>query len=118
MWLSEKMSRQAAQQADLCRGVVSIGGENTAVLTDGEEREVSVLSPGGYFWRPALKERVLVSRAEGGCVLGRVQEACDLTPGEICIRTGAASIRLLPSGDIFLTGKIHLNGVAWEEEAQ
>lgn len=114
MWLSQNLVRGTSVQEKLQPGVVTVGGASPAVLTDGEKRNLKILSPGGYFWRPATGEKVLVSGDDGGCVLGKLQEAPALAPGEIRIVTGAAIISLLPSGEIHLTGDIYLNGEKWE----
>jgi len=118
MWLSQQIARETAWQEDLHRGVVTVGGENPAVFTQVEDRDLSILSPGGYHWRPQVQDKVLVSRASGGCVLGKVQPACCLDPGEIRIMTGAASISLLPSGEIRLTGDVYINGEKWKGASQ
>lgn len=114
MWLSEKIARESAAVTGISQGVVTVGGTAPAVLTDKEERELSVLSPGGYFWRPAPGDRVLLSRESGGCVLGKLQPQRELAPGEIRIQSGSASLSLLPSGEIHLTGDIFINGKKWE----
>lgn len=114
MWLSQRVFRDNSAPAGLSQGVVTVAGAAPAVLTDREERELSVLSPGGYLWRPGLGDRVLLSREGGGCVLGKIQQPADLAPGEIRIVSGGASIALLPSGEIHLTGDIYLNGKKWE----
>ena len=116
MWLSQKIAGERSQATALQRGVITVGGSAPAALTDYEERNLSVLSPGGYFWRPAAREQVLLCR-EDGCVLGRIQPPSDLKKGEIRITTGAASISLLPTGEIYLTGDIFLNGEKWEGTA-
>lgn len=114
MWLSEQIARTAPSAATVAEGTVTVGGQTPAVLTDGEERDVRVVSPGGYYWRPAVGSEVLLSRQGTAAVLGRLQERCDLLPGEVCIRTGKAAIRLLPDGSIYLEGDLYLNGEKWE----
>ena len=115
MWLSQKISARPLAAEMLRRGQVTIGGEQPAVLTDGEEREARVLSPGGFSWRPAPMDPVLISRGEDCCILGRLQDLCGLEPGEVRLHTGAAAISLLPDGSIRFTGRVSINGVLWEE---
>lgn len=114
MWLSKQISHGAQPAATVAEGTVTVGGQTPAVLTDGEERDVRILSPGGYYWRPAVGGEVLLSRQGTPAVLGRLQERCDLLPGEVRIRAGKAGIRLLPDGSIYLEGELYLNGEKWE----
>ena len=116
MWLSEKMAGSAPQDLPLAGGVVTVGGQTPAVTVDGEERNARIASPGGYYWRPAPSDPVVVSRSGGLTILGRLQENTPLSPGEICISTGRASIRLLPDGAIRLEGEIFINGTKLELE--
>ena len=114
MWLSKQIAHGAEAALPVAEGTVTVGGQAPAVLTDGEERDVCILSPGGYYWRPAVGSEVLLSRNGKPAVLGRLQEPCTLLPGEVRISTGKAAIRLLPDGSVHFTGEIYLNGEKWE----
>ena len=59
MWLSEQMMRRRAEPDPATLGTVSIGGEDGAVVTDGEKRAAKVISPGGYCWQPDAADEVL-----------------------------------------------------------
>ena len=76
MWLSENMKRTApAVQAD--QAVVTITGGETAIYTDGEERNVDILSSPGIGWRPKCGDEILVIKDSGGRknVFGKKQGA-------------------------------------------
>lgn len=110
-WLSKQVAA-AKQAAPLSsEGVVSIGGGEPAVVTDGEVRGAAVVSPGGYQWQPQTDETVLVLRASRDCVVGTVRGAAgDLAPGEVRITGGGASVCLRRGGRIELTGRVFVNG--------
>lgn len=115
MWLSKKAGARGQQTHTADVGVVSIGAAAPAVVTDGETRGLMVFAPGGYAWRPAVGEQVLVLRAgASGAVAGARMEDSALAPGEVLIRSsGGASIRLGADGSLALTGNVTINGAAW-----
>lgn len=96
-------------------GVVTIGGENTAVYTDAEHRGIKVCAPGGFFWRPRAGEEVLVIKSDAGenCAVG----VCGAVPpvslmeGEVYIKTSSTAIHLKNSGGISITGNVNVEGV-------
>lgn len=84
-------------------------------LSGGERRALPVFGPGGYCWRPALHQEVLVLKAgnagETLCVAGaRCEEG--LEPGEVAISTpGGAAIRLRADGSVEIRGTaLRFNG--------
>lgn len=113
MWLSGQYKRPA-EQAEGQTGVVTVGGGGAAVLLDRERRGLEVYGPGGYCWRPAAGEKVLVLKAgtegESPYILGVRQGGGGLLPGEVQITGGggAASVRLGRRLD--LNGPIWVNG--------
>lgn len=110
MWLSRKMAADNSGEIGV-GGVVSVGGENPAVVTDGESRTLEIIAPGGYAWRPDVNQRVLLWQ---GNVMGAVQSAEKLAPGELLLYSKGASIRLGNDGSIHLTGNVFINGERWE----
>lgn len=115
MWLSKKAAEAPRTEPVADVGVVSIGAAQPAVVTDGETRNLAVFAPGGYCWRPAAGEQVLVLKAGAeGVVAGKRTDAGALAPGEILITApGGASIRLGADGSLALTGTVTVNGVPW-----
>lgn len=115
MWLSQKLRERKEDGAGEL-GVVSIAGSAPAVLSRGEERALPVLAPGGYRWRPRSGETVLVVRGgalgEERYLVGCVQQG-DAEPGEVCLESDGASIRLCADGRIELTGRLYINGAAY-----
>ena len=110
-WLSKQVAASKKTAPLSAEGVVSIGGGEPAVVTDGEVRGAAVVSPGGYQWQPQTDETVLVLRASRECVVGTVRgEKGDLAPGEVRISGGGASICLRRGGRIELTGDVYVNG--------
>ena len=112
MWLSEQKSRKPATEATAEWGAVTIG-EPAAVYLAGERRQVPICCPGGYAWRPAVGERVLVITAgnegESPYILGKTQHGEEtLQPGQTRIAGGDCSILL---GEMLqMTGEVRING--------
>ena len=64
MWISEREWRRAEQaRAAALAGEVTLAGDPAGVYLDGERRALPVFGPGGYVWRPAVGQRVLVLKA-------------------------------------------------------
>lgn len=112
MWLSKKMAAKNAEEVSV-GGIVSVGGENPAVVTDGESRTLEIIAPGGLVWRPDVDQRVLLWQ---GNVVGVVQQAASLAPGELLFYSKGASIRLGNDGSIRLTGDVYINGERWQRD--
>lgn len=110
MWLSRQQKREHEQRAAES-GLVTISGETVAVELDSERRGLPVYAPGGYRWRPAAGERVLVVRTgEGLCVVGA---PCTAAPkeGEVGLAApGGAEVTLKRDGRILLSGDAELSG--------
>lgn len=117
MWLAEQQKREAAQQAGAV-GEVTLSGEALAVELDSERRGLSVYAPGGYRWRPAVGQKVLVLKADGEpCVVG-APAAGGLEPGEVALESGGgASLHLSNGGtvtlgeDVAVEGTLYVGGV-------
>lgn len=117
MWTSERNRRLSAGEPAADVGVVTLNGDPAGVELGGERRWLSVYSPGGYRWRPAAGDQVLVLKAGGEketpCVVGAVQPEEALAPGEVAISGGNSAIRL-GAGALELDGRILVNGVELE----
>ena len=115
MWLSRQAAARAREDHPADVGVVSIGAAAPAVVTDGEVRGLALFAPGGYAWRPAAGEQVLVLKAGAtGAVAGARVKGAGLAAGEVLIFSpGGASIRLGADGSLELVGKVKINGVPW-----
>lgn len=119
MWLARQAvlgTREAP--GEITVGAVTIGGGTPAVETAGEQREVELVGPGGYAWKPRADQQVLLLRTEDGANLavGLVGGAApgDLAPGEVLITSaGGAALRLKNDGSIRLTGTLYINGVKY-----
>ena len=85
----------------------------TTVYLAGERRQVPLCCPGGYTWRPAVGEEVLVlkagNQAEQPFILGRTRKEDDrLEPGQV--RISAAECSILWGEKLQLTGAVQVNG--------
>lgn len=115
MWISEKLKGTADTPA-ACAGEVTIGGENAAVATFGEMRGVAVYAPGGYVWRPAVGDKVLVLKSGTGgeekyIIAAKNEKApVSVAPGEVCIYSNGATIKIGSGGRIDITGNLYING--------
>ena len=118
MWNWELGRRLPVQEAPAELGSVTLSGDPAGVLLGGERRWVPVYGPGGYCWRPEEGQNVLVLKAggegESPCVLGTMQDAAELEPGEVQITGGTGSIRL-GRGGLELTGAVVVNGQELEQ---
>lgn len=90
MWLSRKLTQHEKQNtASAETGAVTIDSGEVAVFSSGEDRDVRIAAPGGFFWRPISGEKVLVIKggtfAEEPFIVGAVQEDEALPAGEIRI---------------------------------
>ena len=97
--------------------VVTVVGDPAGAYLDGERRQLAVYGPGGYCWKPALGDRVLVLKAgQGGespCVAGMGEgEAESLGAGEVSISSSGAESGLLlrTDGRLELNGQVMVNG--------
>ncbi len=119
MWTSGKGRPLAVQEPEAELGTVTLGGDPAAVLVGGERRMLPVFSPGGYCWRPAPGDKVLVLKTgaerEEPCVLGKAQAGDALAPGEVRVSGGGdAAVRVTGAG-VELLGQVRVNGQDLEE---
>ena len=113
MWSWERSGRLPVEEADAELGLVTLSGDPAGVLLGGERRWLPVYSPGGYCWRPAVGDRVLVLKAgqegEIPCVLAAEQGQRELAPGEVCLQGGGSRVHL-GQDRLELNGNITVNG--------
>ena len=118
MWTSERGRRLPVGEAAAEIGVVTLGGNPAGVSLGGERRWLPVYSPGGYAWRPASGDKVLVLKTggerESPCILGAAQAEADLGPGEISLSGGSSSL-YLGREKMELTGEIYVNRMELEQ---
>lgn len=120
MWLSKKLTQHEIQNAASAQsGTVTVEGA-AAVYTSGEDRDVKVASPGGFFWKPMNGENVLVIKGgvfgEEAYIVGAVQQDDGgLNAGEVRIASarGNAEIVLRNSGRVDINGSVFINGVPY-----
>lgn len=112
MWLTEKTALKGTKsEAEV--GTVTIGGINPGVMTDREERDISVYTNGGYTWRPKAGDRVLVIKCGDGtsAVVGKQQENEDgIESGEVYIKSEGAAVKIKNSGEIEIYGRVNILG--------
>ena len=118
MWTSERSRRPLVQEAAAETGEVTLGGEQAGVILGGERRWAALCCPGGYAWRPAAGDRVLVLKAggeqESPFILGMEPGGEELSPGEVCLSGGSSSIRV-GRGALALNGHIRIHGTALDD---
>lgn len=122
MWIGKEMARATRPREDstvVDLGVTTIGGASAAVETRGEDRDLPVYGPGGYFWQPKAGDKVLVIKGgvsgDEQCVAGAAQAEPpeNMEKGDIYISNGATSIYLHASGRIDIDGSLYINGVEY-----
>ena len=114
MWLTQQQRRRRKDGGSQV-GTVTLGGDPAGVCLDGERRDLPVFAPGGYVWRPARGDQVLVLKTgadgEAPCVAGvRCAEEYGVAEGEVLLYSGGTSIRLGMDGTVSVTGKLLVNG--------
>ena len=120
MWTSDRGRKRAVEEYAADVGEVTLEEEPLGVYLEGERRWAGIYSPGGYRWRPAQGEQVLVLKAgaerEQPCIVGRHQDG-ELEPGEVEISsgTGKSVICLCGDGELALNGWVTVNGIGLEE---
>ena len=111
MWLSRRITHPEQETEAAALGTISMGGSGTAVVTDGEKRDVRIISPGGYCWQPGAGESVLVLKASQTYIPGALQTAqAELAPGEVMVFSNAARLVLRNNGDIEVKGRVRITG--------
>ena len=111
MWLSRRITHPEQETEAAALGTISMGGSGAAVVTDGEKRDVHIISPGGYCWQPGAGESVMVLKASQTYVPGALQTAqAELAPGEVMVFSNAARIVLRNNGDVEQKGKVRITG--------
>lgn len=117
MWMSERGRMLPVEEPAAEMGLVTMGGDPAGVYLGGERRWMPVCCPGGYSWRPAAGDKVLVLKAgaerESACILGMARTGTDLQPGEVRL-TGTDSAVTLRSGQVRLDGTVMINGTDLE----
>lgn len=118
MWTAQQSRRESGRKTAAADcGQVTCSEEQAGVYLDGDRRWMDVYSPGGYSWRPAAGEEVLVlktgSDQESACIAGRKQEKNGLDVGEVCIYSSKGGrITLRNNGEINLDGSVFVGGTA------
>ena len=110
MWLSRRIMYENPDPDAATLGVVSIGGENAAVVTDTEKRRARLIAPGGYCWQPDTSEDVLIVKGNELYLTGRLLENPGIETGEVRIFSKGASMTLKNDGKIEISGELHLTG--------
>ena len=116
MWTSERRRELPVREPAAELGEVTLGGDPAGVSLGGERRGLEVYGPGGYRWRPAARDKVLVLKAgaegESPCILGTRQDGSGLAPGEVQISGGRCSVQL--GRELDLRGPVFVNGQSLE----
>lgn len=122
MWLSKQRRGEEPDGHAAQLGVVTLEEARPGVYLSGERRGLTVVGPGGYCWRPAADQEVLVIKAgeegERPCVAGVPcdgERGKELLPGDVGIYVGRAAVVLKTGGDLDLRGNVMLNGVLLSE---
>ena len=115
MWISRKMS-EASHGGDsyASLGQITIGGEETGVLTESEKRNIPVVSAGGFSWRPKTGQDVLLIQTDEGekVITGVLHQGSGtaLQDGEVEICSDGAAITIGNNGIVTVLGNLKLEG--------
>ena len=110
MWLSRQQKRESEERVT-ASGPVTISGERVSVELESERRGLTVYGPGGYRWRPAAGEQVLVIRTEDGlCVVGTPCGTGVETGEAGLVAQGGAAVTVKRDGRVLLSGAVEVDG--------
>lgn len=118
MWLSGQHKRPA-ECGEGQVGVVTMSGEENAVLLDCERRGLQIYSPGGYAWTPTVDGKVLVIQGKGEipCIVGALQGS--EIPDEVSVRAKALSLEgkkaEITAKDLDLKAQVYIKGERLED---
>lgn len=118
MWLSGQ-HKQPAECGEGQIGVVTVSGEENAVLLDCERRGLPIYSPGGYSWTPTVNGKVLViqGRGEIPCIVGAPQGG--ETPDEVSVRANSLALEgkqaEIAAKDLDLKAQVYIKGERLED---
>ena len=118
MWLSGQHKRPA-ECGEGQVGVVTMSGEENAVLLDCERRGLQIYSPGGYSWTPTVDGKVLViqGRGEIPCIVGALRDG--EIPDEVRVRAKALALKgekaEITAKDLDLKAQVYIKGETLEE---
>lgn len=116
MWTSDRRRERLDRESAADCGAVTLEGDPAGAYLDGERRELGVYGPGGYCWKPALGDQVLVLKAgaqgETPCIAGKRQRDSGLEAGEVSIYNGrqTSGLKLRGDGRLELEGQVMVNG--------
>lgn len=112
MWLADRDRGRSSEAASI--GRVTIGGGNTAVVTDRERRGSVFFAPGGYYWMPSVGDSMVVIKSEDNevcCFDREVREMPEgMSEGDVLITSGSAEIHIKKSGQIVIKGDVTVEG--------
>lgn len=120
MWVSKQTKKKETGAGPARVGIVTTAGQESGVHLGTQRCWLPVLAPGGYRWRPANGEQVLVLKTgadgESACVLARKEEAGEeLLPGEVELYAPGCGMKLTREGRVELRGSVCVNGAALED---
>ena len=115
MWISRKMSEASRREEPYASlGQITIGGEETGVMTESEHRNIPMISPGGFVWRPKTGQNVLLIQTDEGekFITGAMNKGngTALQDGEVEIYSECASITIQNNGLVTILGNLKLDG--------
>lgn len=120
MWIARKLTQNEMQNtASAQSGTVTVEAAEPAVFSSGEDRNVKVVSPRGFFWKPMNGEKVLIIKGgvfgEEAYIVGAMQDGDTPEAGEIRIApaSGNAEIVLHNSGLVEINGNLFINGAPY-----
>lgn len=118
MWLSGQHKRPA-ECGEGQVGVVTMSGEENAVLLDCERRGLQIYSPGGYSWTPTVDGKVLVIQGKGEipCIVGALQGSD--VPDKVSVKAKELSLEgkkaEITAKDLDLKAQVYIKGERLED---
>ena len=113
MWLT-KQTTQKETEDPIRIGKVTIEGERPGVYTDYEQRDASIVSPGGYIWRPKYGDDVLIIKCGNNELFTagiQSTEENTISAGEVMIKSADGGyIYLKNDGSILINGQVSIDG--------
>lgn len=110
MWLSRRIVEEKPEEETAVIGSVTIGGLDTAVVTDAEKRNAKMIAPGGYCWAPSVNDTVLVLKGSEAYIPGKLMRGGGLSANEVMIYSQQSRIILRNNGKIEIEGDVYIDG--------
>ena len=113
MWLSEQSVKVKTDNGTET-GIVTVSGPEPAAMVDSERRNLRLVTPGGFSWRPETGDEILIIKdSENGKLSAGVISKNgpeNIEAGEVLIYSRNSYVHIKNSGNIVIHGNVQVTG--------